>query len=270
MIHRYTADTLMAVFVWFPWCSYQVMIHRYTADTLMAVFVWFPCCSYQVIIHRYIADTLMAVFVWFPWCSYQVIIHRYIADTLMAVFVWFTWCRLGIGDDPHILCWHTLAVFDWPDADVQAVIHRYTAATLVQYVCVTGDLEGGPALVHKSGDECVYQFEWYTAAACPMSHQYGKDCTVVDTQAGQLYSCVFSDVKRKREGQRESKHVNGKKKWWEIFYTYCYFSLSTGIDSFSQLVEDVSWWYCMPLCCHDSEFYLCFWFDGLCSDREVI
>ena len=43
-------------------------------------------------------------------------------------------------------------------------------------------------LVHESADGCVYQFEWYTAAACPMSHQHGKDCAVVDAQAG---GCQF-------------------------------------------------------------------------------
>ena len=88
--------------------------------------------------------------------------------------------------------------------------HRQSADhTRAMSVWCTGDLESGPVLVHTSGDECVYQFEWYTAAACPMSHQHGKDCTVVDTQAGQCQAgssvcvcvcvCVFlADVTRER------------------------------------------------------------------------
>ncbi|XP_076467139.1 cation-independent mannose-6-phosphate receptor-like [Babylonia areolata] len=59
-----------------------------------------------------------------------------------------------------------------------------TINSIITFICKPGDLESGPALVHKSGDMCVYQFEWYTAAACPLSHQHGQDCHVVDTQAG--------------------------------------------------------------------------------------
>ncbi|KAK7107906.1 cation-independent mannose-6-phosphate receptor-like isoform X2 [Littorina saxatilis] len=67
--------------------------------------------------------------------------------------------------------------------------------TIITFICRPGALESGPALIEKSLDGCMYRFEWYTAAACPMSHQHGKDCTVVDEQAG--YSFDLSGLTKK-------------------------------------------------------------------------
>ncbi|KAK7494564.1 hypothetical protein BaRGS_00014217 [Batillaria attramentaria] len=61
-------------------------------------------------------------------------------------------------------------------------------------VCEIGELESGPVLVFSSSDYCFKQFEWHTAAACPLSHQQGSDCRVVDTQAG--YSFDLSQLKK--------------------------------------------------------------------------
>ncbi|XP_029532637.1 cation-independent mannose-6-phosphate receptor [Oncorhynchus nerka] len=50
--------------------------------------------------------------------------------------------------------------------------------------CKPGDLESAPIMRHMSSDGCVYEFEWYTAAACVMSRTVGDNCKVEDPQAG--------------------------------------------------------------------------------------
>ena len=35
-----------------------------------------------------------------------------------------------------------------------------------------------------SSDGCVYELEWYTAAACVLSRTQGDDCKVEDAEAG--------------------------------------------------------------------------------------
>uniref|UniRef100_A0A8C9ZNR3 Insulin-like growth factor 2 receptor n=1 Tax=Sander lucioperca TaxID=283035 RepID=A0A8C9ZNR3_SANLU len=46
------------------------------------------------------------------------------------------------------------------------------------------DLESAPVLRSVSSDGCVYELEWYTAAACVLSKIEGDDCKVEDPQAG--------------------------------------------------------------------------------------
>uniref|UniRef100_A0A4W5NIP0 Insulin-like growth factor 2 receptor n=1 Tax=Hucho hucho TaxID=62062 RepID=A0A4W5NIP0_9TELE len=50
--------------------------------------------------------------------------------------------------------------------------------------CKPGDLESAPIMRSMSSDGCVYEFEWYTAAACVMSRTVGDNCKVEDPQAG--------------------------------------------------------------------------------------
>ncbi|KAL8573519.1 hypothetical protein ACOMHN_047790 [Nucella lapillus] len=78
-----------------------------------------------------------------------------------------------------------------------------TINSIVSFICKPGDLESGPTLVHKSADECVYRFDWYTASACPMTHQRGRDCHVVDTQAGFSFD-LSSLMKKTGDGYKVS------------------------------------------------------------------
>lgn len=50
-----------------------------------------------------------------------------------------------------------------------------------------GDLESAPIMRSVSSDGCVYEFEWYTAAACVMSRTVGDNCKVEDPQAGRSH-----------------------------------------------------------------------------------
>ncbi|KAF7662089.1 hypothetical protein LDENG_00246530 [Lucifuga dentata] len=56
--------------------------------------------------------------------------------------------------------------------------------TILTLKCKPGDLESAPVLRSISADGCVYELEWYTAAACVLSKTQGDDCKVEDTQAG--------------------------------------------------------------------------------------
>ncbi|XP_049445309.1 cation-independent mannose-6-phosphate receptor isoform X1 [Epinephelus fuscoguttatus] len=56
--------------------------------------------------------------------------------------------------------------------------------TILTLKCKTGDLESAPVLRSISSDECVYELEWYTAAACVLSKTQGDNCKVEDPQAG--------------------------------------------------------------------------------------
>ncbi|CAM5101789.1 unnamed protein product [Eretmochelys imbricata] len=54
--------------------------------------------------------------------------------------------------------------------------------TVITLVCKPGDLESAPVFNLESG-ECLYVFEWYTAAACVLSKTEGDNCRVSDAQA---------------------------------------------------------------------------------------
>ena len=51
-------------------------------------------------------------------------------------------------------------------------------------MCAVGDLESAPVLRRISSGGCVYELEWYTAAACVLSKTQGDNCKVRDPQAG--------------------------------------------------------------------------------------
>ncbi|XP_056150610.1 cation-independent mannose-6-phosphate receptor [Lampris incognitus] len=55
--------------------------------------------------------------------------------------------------------------------------------TIITLKCKPGDLESAPIMRTKS-DGCVYEIEWYTAAACVLSKTEGDKCKVEDRQAG--------------------------------------------------------------------------------------
>lgn len=63
--------------------------------------------------------------------------------------------------------------------------------TSLRLVRVTGDLESAPVLRRVSSDGCVYELEWYTAAACVLSKTQGDDCRVEDAQAGAAPTLPF-------------------------------------------------------------------------------
>ncbi|XP_077950092.1 cation-independent mannose-6-phosphate receptor isoform X1 [Gasterosteus aculeatus] len=56
--------------------------------------------------------------------------------------------------------------------------------TVLTLKCKPGNLESAPVLRSVSSDGCVYELEWYTAAACVLAKTQGDDCKVEDPQAG--------------------------------------------------------------------------------------
>lgn len=56
--------------------------------------------------------------------------------------------------------------------------------TILTLKCKPGDLESAPVLRSVSSGGCVYELEWYTAAACVLSKTQGNNCKVQDPQAG--------------------------------------------------------------------------------------
>ncbi|XP_034018710.1 cation-independent mannose-6-phosphate receptor isoform X2 [Thalassophryne amazonica] len=62
--------------------------------------------------------------------------------------------------------------------------HKMRIKTILTLKCKPGDLESAPLLRSVSADGCVYELEWYTAAACILSKTLGNDCKVEDPHAG--------------------------------------------------------------------------------------
>uniref|UniRef100_A0A3Q1JC88 Uncharacterized protein n=1 Tax=Anabas testudineus TaxID=64144 RepID=A0A3Q1JC88_ANATE len=56
--------------------------------------------------------------------------------------------------------------------------------TILTLKCKPGDLESAPVLRSITSGGCVYELEWYTAAACVLSKTHGDNCKVDDPQAG--------------------------------------------------------------------------------------
>lgn len=56
--------------------------------------------------------------------------------------------------------------------------------TILTLKCKPGDFESAPVLRSVSSDGCVYELEWYTAAACVLSKTQGDNCKVQNPQAG--------------------------------------------------------------------------------------
>ncbi|KAK2855938.1 hypothetical protein Q5P01_004673 [Channa striata] len=56
--------------------------------------------------------------------------------------------------------------------------------TILTLKCKPGELERAPILRSISSEGCLYELEWFTAAACVLSKTQGEDCKVKDPQAG--------------------------------------------------------------------------------------
>ncbi|XP_052242423.1 cation-independent mannose-6-phosphate receptor-like [Dreissena polymorpha] len=48
----------------------------------------------------------------------------------------------------------------------------------ITFMCQPGSEQSAPVLVDMSTDQCIYQFEWRTAAACELGHYIGDNCRV--------------------------------------------------------------------------------------------
>ncbi|KAM3833852.1 cation-independent mannose-6-phosphate receptor [Diretmus argenteus] len=70
--------------------------------------------------------------------------------------------------------------------------------TIMTLKCKPGDLQSAPVLRSISADGCVYELEWYTAAACVLSKTQGDDCKVEDAQAG--FSFDLSPLSKANSG----------------------------------------------------------------------
>lgn len=51
-------------------------------------------------------------------------------------------------------------------------------------ILITGDMDSGPVFLRRSLDECVYEFEWQTSAACVLSRETGSGCKVYNEDLG--------------------------------------------------------------------------------------
>ncbi|KAK2889903.1 cation-independent mannose-6-phosphate receptor [Channa argus] len=77
--------------------------------------------------------------------------------------------------------------------------HRKTKIqSIVTLKCKPGDLESAPILRSILSDGCLYELEWYTAAACVLSKTQGDDCKVEDPQAG--FSFDLSPLTKAKSG----------------------------------------------------------------------
>lgn len=57
-------------------------------------------------------------------------------------------------------------------------------SSIITFICKPGDMDSGPVFLRRSLDECVYEFEWQTAAACVLSRETGSGCKVYNEDLG--------------------------------------------------------------------------------------
>ncbi|XP_062610067.1 cation-independent mannose-6-phosphate receptor-like [Saccostrea cucullata] len=57
-------------------------------------------------------------------------------------------------------------------------------SSIITFICKPGDMDSGPVLLRRSLDECIYEFEWQTAAACVLSRETGSGCMVYNEELG--------------------------------------------------------------------------------------
>ncbi|XP_056014073.1 cation-independent mannose-6-phosphate receptor-like [Ostrea edulis] len=57
-------------------------------------------------------------------------------------------------------------------------------SSIITFICKPGDMDSGPVLLRRSLDECIYEFEWQTAAACVLSRETGSECKVYNPDLG--------------------------------------------------------------------------------------
>lgn len=76
---------------------------------------------------------------------------------------------------------------------------------------LTGDLESAPVLRSVSSDGCLYELEWYTAAACVLSKTQGDDCKVEDAQAGKTHNLGLHGFSTKNVFLDQGEQVKDEK-----------------------------------------------------------
>ncbi|KAL2081956.1 hypothetical protein ACEWY4_021774 [Coilia grayii] len=86
--------------------------------------------------------------------------------------------------------------------------------TIISLKCSPGDVESAPVLRSVSSDECIYELEWRTAAACVLSKTEGNDCKVSDPQAGFSF-----DLSPLRKPTNDGYKVSGEK--YDYFINVC-------------------------------------------------
>lgn len=67
---------------------------------------------------------------------------------------------------------------------VQEILEHWILDIAVCILIYTGDMDSGPVFLRRSLDECVYEFEWQTAAACVLSRETGSGCKVYNEDLG--------------------------------------------------------------------------------------
>lgn len=86
--------------------------------------------------------------------------------------------------------------------------------SIITLKCKPGDVESAPVLRSISGDGCLYEFEWQTAAACVLSRVNGDDCKVEDSTAG--ISFDLSPLRKANGGYYNISHVD-----YQFFINVC-------------------------------------------------
>ncbi|KAH9498512.1 Cation-independent mannose-6-phosphate receptor [Bulinus truncatus] len=65
------------------------------------------------------------------------------------------------------------------------IISRCSSRTVVNLYCSPGNVVSTPKLVSK--DDCFFEIEWYTSAACVLSRKTGYGCRLEDSTAGYVF-----------------------------------------------------------------------------------
>ncbi|XP_077977392.1 cation-independent mannose-6-phosphate receptor-like [Glandiceps talaboti] len=98
-------------------------------------------------------------------------------------------CVTGTSDVKSLGKYHDSPVIDGNNLKLTytegSICHdSIKITTVITFICSPGNLESGPSLIRIAEGGCVYEFEWRTAAACPLSKKTGDDCKIVDEDAG--------------------------------------------------------------------------------------
>ncbi|KAK3097797.1 hypothetical protein FSP39_013248 [Pinctada imbricata] len=56
--------------------------------------------------------------------------------------------------------------------------------SIITLICNPGDLDSSPIFLRQSPDECIFEFEWHTAAACVLAKKWGTNCQIMDEELG--------------------------------------------------------------------------------------
>lgn len=59
-----------------------------------------------------------------------------------------------------------------------------TSRSVIYFICTPGDVNRSPVLVREVESECLLEFEWHTAYACPLTTMVGEDCRIYNDVLG--------------------------------------------------------------------------------------